>query len=399
MTGALNFLIEDIEYIKKHNLFRSLRLIEGAQGAIGKINGREVIIMCSNNYLGLANHPALIKAGISATKKYGVSAGASRLISGNMIPHEQLEHDIATFKNTQAALVFNSGYHANIGIISAIADKETIVLSDELNHASIIDGIRLSKAQVHIYKHCDANMVEDILKKSNKSVKAKRKLIVTDSVFSMDGDIAPLPELVMLAEKYNALIMIDEAHATGVLGKNGRGAAEMLGVSDKIHIQMGTLGKALGSFGAYVAGSKQLIDYLINRSRPFIFTTALPPAVCAVSSKAIELVQKQPELRQNLQYNINFLKKGLKKIGYKIPDAPTPIIPLIIGDTDKTLQLSSLLLEEGIFVSAIRPPSVPEGTSRLRLTVTATHTRHMLEMVLDAIKRLTPKIHLQNLSS
>jgi 8-amino-7-oxononanoate synthase len=391
----LNLLSEELKEIKANKLFRIMRKIESAQKPVVRIDGRDIILMCSNNYLGLANHPALIKKAVSAIKRYGVAAGASRLISGNMTPHEQLEHDIALFKKTESALVFNSGYNANTGIISAIANNDTAILSDEFNHASIIDGIRLSRSQVYIYKHRDVTMVEDILRSINSGSNGKRlkkKLIVTDSVFSMDGDIAPLKELVMLAEKDNALIMIDEAHATGVLGKNGRGAAEMFGVSDKIHIQMGTLGKALGSFGAYAAGSKSLVEYLMNKSRSFIFTTALPPAVCAVSSRAIELVQQHPELRQKLKDNINFLRNGLRSIGFTIANDPTPIIPVIIGDADKTMQLSSMLFERGIFVSGIRPPSVPEGTSRLRMTVTAAHTRQMLEKVLEAMKQVTKKM-------
>ncbi len=391
MTDPLDTLSGALEEIKQKGLLRSMHTIESMQGPVVKINGRDVILMCSNNYLGLANHPELIRTAASAARKYGVSAGASRLISGNMSAHEQLEHDTAGFKRTESALVFNSGYHANTGIISAVADADTAVLSDELNHASIIDGIRLSRAQVYIYKHRNVNMVEDMLRSINNEShdnKLSKKLIVTDSVFSMDGDIAPLKELVMLAEKYNAIIMIDEAHATGVLGKNGAGAAEMLGVSSGIHIQMGTFSKALGSFGAYAAGSRPFTDFIINSARSFIFTTALPPAVCAVSSKAIQLVQKHPELRQKLTDNINFLRNGLRSIGFNIAHDPTPIISLIIGDADKTMQLSSMLLGKGVFVSGIRPPSVPDGTSRLRLTVTAAHTRQMLIKVLDAIKNV-----------
>lgn len=384
--NPLYFLSEELESIKINKLFRTMQQIQTIQGPIVNIRGRKIILMCSNNYLGLAGHPQLIRTAITATKTYGVSSGASRLISGNMTPHEKLEYDIARFKNTDRALVFNSGYHANVGIISSIANKDTFILSDELNHASIIDGIRLSKAKVYIYRHRDLNMVEDILKSINKKQKVTRKLIVTDSVFSMDGDIAPLKELSMLAQRYNAIIMIDEAHATGVLGEHGRGAAEMLGVSEKIHIQMGTLGKALGSFGAYVCGNKMLIEYFINKSRSFIFTTALPPSVCAVSSKAIEIVQTHKALRHRLQSNIAYLRNGLKRLGFNISDDPTPIIPIIIGNADKTMRISSLLFKKGIFVSGIRPPSVPEGTSRLRLTVTAAHTREMLEKVIEAMK-------------
>ena len=392
MKDPLHGLSQELEETKSNKLFRFMRTVEGMQKPVVRINRRDVILMCSNNYLGLADNRELMKTAIAAIRHYGVSAAASRLVSGNMTPHEQLEHDIARFKKTGSAVVFNSGYHANTGIISALAGKDTVVLSDELNHASIIDGIRLSRAALRIYKHRDTTMVEDILRsiarKGNRNKPAKT-LIVTDSVFSMDGDIAPLKELVTLAEKYHALIMVDEAHATGVLGKNGRGAAEMLGVNDRIHIQMGTLGKALGSFGAYAAGSKVLTEYLINKSRAFIFTTALPPAVCAVSSKAIDIVQKRPGLRKRLKDNIIFLRTGLKNLGFPVSNDPTPIIPVLIGDAGKTMKLSSMLFERGIFVSGIRPPSVPRGTSRLRITVTAAHTREMLEQVIDEMKRVS----------
>ncbi len=380
---------EELRNIRSNKLLRFMRTIEGMQEPVVRINGRDVILMCSNNYLGLANHPALIKSAVSALKLYGVSAGASRLVSGTMTAHGQLEHDIASFKRTEAALVFNSGYHANTGIIPAVAGKDSVILSDELNHASIIDGIRLSKARVFIYRHGDTTMAEDLLRTLDRKSSARnpsKKLIVTDSVFSMDGDIAPLKELVAIAERYNALLMIDEAHATGILGRNGSGAAEMLGVSSRIPIQMGTLGKALGSFGAYAAGSRPLIEFLVNKSRSFIFTTALPPAVCAASSKAIKLVRSRPGLRKRLQDNILFLRNGLRSIGYDIPLDPTPIIPVIIGDADTTMRMSALLFEHGVFVSGIRPPSVPQGTSRLRITVTAAHTKKMLGQVLDAMK-------------
>lgn len=389
MTGPFDALEGALDEIKKKGLQRSLRTVESMQEPVVRINGREVILMCSNNYLGLANHPALVAAALDAVQKYGVAAGASRLVSGNMSAHAQLEQDTARFKKTESALLFNSGYQANTGIITALADRDTAILSDELNHASIIDGIRLSGARVSVYKHRDLNMVEDLLRSlPDKPDRGKRpaRLIITDSVFSMDGEIAPLQDLAGLAEKYHALVMIDEAHATGVLGKNGGGAAEMLGLGGRIHIQMGTFSKALGSFGAYAAGSSLLTDFLMNTARSFIFTTALPPAVCAVSSKAIELVQQHPELRQTLGENVRFLRDGLRGMGFDVSRDPTPIIPLIIGDAGKTMQLSSLLLERGVFVSGIRPPSVPEGTSRLRLTVMATHTTQMLTQVLDALK-------------
>ncbi len=376
-----SILSQELSSIKEKDLFRFMRTIRSTQGPVVNIDGRDIILLCSNNYLGLANHPELMNDAIKAINRYGVGSGASRLISGNMGPHEQLEQDIADFKQTESALVFNSGYHANIGIISAIANTDTAVLSDELNHASIIDGIRLSKANIFIYRHMDTSMAEDILK----SLEQKKKLIVTDSVFSMDGDIAPLKELAELAERYDALLMVDEAHATGVLGKHGKGAVELFGLSGRVHIQMGTLGKALGVFGAYAAGDRLLIDYLINKSRPFIFTTSLPPALCSASRKAIELIRNHPELREALKENIKIMRDGLRNMGFEISDAPTPIIPVIIGDSKKTMEFSSLLFDRGVFVSGIRPPTVPPGTSRLRITVSASHTKEMLYKSLDII--------------
>ncbi|MCL4479322.1 MAG: 8-amino-7-oxononanoate synthase [Deltaproteobacteria bacterium] len=376
-----SILSQELSSIKERDLFRFMRTIRSAQGPVVNIDGRDIILLCSNNYLGLANHPELMNDAIKAINRYGVGSGASRLISGNMGPHEQLEQDIADFKQTESALVFNSGYHANIGIISAIAYTDTAVLSDELNHASIIDGIRLSKANIFIYRHRDTSMAEDILK----SLEQKKKLIVTDSVFSMDGDIAPLKELAELAERYDALLMVDEAHATGILGKHGRGAVELFELSGRVHIQMGTLGKALGVFGAYAAGDRLLIDYLINKSRSFIFTTSLPPALCSASRKAIELIRNHPELREALKENIKIMRDGLRNMGFEIPDAPTPIIPVIIGDSKKTMEFSSLLFDRGVFVSGIRPPTVPPGTSRLRITVSASHTKEMLYKSLDII--------------
>ncbi|MCL4558483.1 MAG: 8-amino-7-oxononanoate synthase [Deltaproteobacteria bacterium] len=389
MTDPILPLREELDRIGGKGLLRSMHRIDGMQGPIVKMDGRDVILMCSNNYLGLAGRTELIEAAVSAAQKYGVGSAASRLISGDMALHERLEHDIAGFKKTESALVFNSGYHANIGIISAIADGDTAVLSDSLNHASIIDGVRLARARTFVYEHRDVGMVEDMLgsmEGKGPGFRPSRKLIVTDSVFSMDGDIAPLREIAGLARKYNAILMVDEAHATGILGEHGRGAVEMFGLDDGVHVQMGTLGKAFGSFGAYAAGTKLLTDYLVNRARSFIFTTSLPPAVCAVSSKAIELVRQHPELRKALGDNIAFMRKGLRDIGFDVSDDPTPIIPLIIGDAERTMQFSSSLLGKGVFVSGIRPPTVPEGTSRLRLTVTAAHTREMLGKVLDVIR-------------
>jgi 8-amino-7-oxononanoate synthase len=348
------------------------------------MNGKSVIIFCSNNYLGLANHPELKRAGIEAIEKYGTSSVASRLISGNMTLHEELEEKIAQFKGTESALLFNSGYHANTGVIPALVTRGDLILSDALNHASIIDGCRLSKAETVIYPHSDLNYAESVLKTS----RHKRKLIVTDGVFSMDGDIAPLKDLTFLRQKYNALLMVDEAHAIGVIGRNGRGITAHLNVTESVDIMMGTLGKALGSYGAFVATTKVMRDYLINRARSLIFSTSLPPHVCAISLRAIELLESSPSLIEKLHENVRFVKERLKPLFSNIPDNPVPIIPLIVGDDCLTMSISEKLLAEGIFVQGIRPPTVPPGTSRLRATIMATHSIKHLKRFISSIYRI-----------
>jgi 8-amino-7-oxononanoate synthase len=367
------------------SLLRRLRIVADPVGSSVTLDGKRVILLCSNDYLGLARHPALEQAACSAMRRYGFGSGASRLVSGNSPLHQELEERIALFKGTEAALLFNSGYAANTGIIPAVASQGDVVLSDSLNHASIIDGCRMSRAQVHIYHHRDMNHVEDLLKKT---ATARRRLIVTDGVFSMDGDIAPLPELVRLAEQYNAMLMVDDAHATGVLGRGGKGTVEHFDLEGRVHIQMGTLGKALGSFGAYVAGSRSLIDYLMNSARSFIFSTALPPAVCAASIAALDIVEQEPERRNTLWKIRNRLVEGLGSIGIDMQGSETPIIPVMIGNAGRTVKVSSLLLESGIYATAIRPPTVPEGTSRIRTTVTALHTAADIDAVVSAFARL-----------
>ncbi|MBI4948973.1 MAG: 8-amino-7-oxononanoate synthase, partial [Deltaproteobacteria bacterium] len=308
-------------------------------------------------------------------------AGASRLVSGNTALHEALEERISRFKGTEAALVFNSGYTANIGLITALSDRHTEIFSDRLNHASIIDACALSSAKVIRYRSRDVGSLAGLLKKSS----AKKKLIVTDGVFSMDGTIAPVKEIAGLLNKHNATLIIDDAHATGVLGKNGKGTLEEFGVTHPSIIQMGTLGKALGSFGAFVTGTKALIDLLISKSRPFIFTTALPPAICAASIEAINIVEEEPERRARLKSNYEYLRSGLNAAGFETPGS-TQIIPVIVGDAEKAVKASERLLEAGVFIQAIRPPTVPDGSSRLRITTMATHTKEDLDLVIDAIK-------------
>jgi 8-amino-7-oxononanoate synthase len=377
----MTLIAERLEKIRAQGRYRFLRTVLSPQGPEFILDGKKVICLSSNNYLGLASHPVLIQSAIDALHKYGVGAGASRLISGNMELHLKLEEKIARFKRSERALVFNSGYHANIGIIQALVGKGDYIYSDELNHASIIDGARLSRATIRVYPHCDTQKLSQMIEEDGNG---GTKLIVTDSVFSMDGDIAPLEELVRIKERYNALLMIDEAHATGVVGSQGRGVADKLGLTDKIDITMGTLGKALGCFGAYVCGSAEMIEYLINSARSFIFSTALPPAVVASAITALEILESQPELIEQLHRNASFMRDGLKNLGLPIPDGETPIIPLIIGEELKTMKICDALLERGVFAHGIRPPSVPPGTSRLRITVMATHTKEHLEKALWA---------------
>ena len=376
---------DELKEIRNAGLYRRLRRVENGQGPTLLLDGREVINFSSNNYLGIANHPALAAAAKKAIDRYGCGSGASRLISGNMTLHEELENRLAEFKGTEAALVFNSGFQANTGILSTLAGEGDAILSDELNHASIIDGCRLSRAKTIVYVHCDLGQLEEALKQAGS---CRRKLIVTETIFSMDGDEAPLTGIVELAEKYDAAVMVDEAHATGIFGPGGAGVVSKLGLVDRVLVQMGTLGKALGGFGAYVAGSQALRDLLINRCRSFIFTTSLPPAIMAMAMAAIDLVEREPERREALWNNCRLLSDGLKKMGFSLGEIQSPILPLIIGDADKCMQFSEQLLERGVFAQGIRPPTVPPGTSRLRITLMATHTREHIQIALDAFKEV-----------
>ncbi len=370
----------ELEEIKSRGLLRRTRVINGRQSAHVTCNGHDVLMLCSNNYLGLADHPALAAASIAAIEQYGTSSGASRLVSGTMELHERLERAVAAFKGSEAALVFNSGHAANTGIIPALVGKGDVVFSDRLNHASIIDGILLSGARLVRYPHNDHTALALLMEKHATEYDTEhatgRCLIVTDGVFSMDGDIAPLAELVALKRAHGALLMVDDAHGCGVLGERGRGSAELLGVGSDVDIQMGTFGKALGSFGAYAAVSAELRDLLINRARSFIFSTSLPPSVLAASLAAVELVQtpEGDQLRQQLAVNTSFFRNSLAEAGFTIPAGTTQIVPIVIGPADTTMQFSEALLAEGFFAQGIRPPTVPVGTSRLRFTLMATHT-------------------------
>jgi 8-amino-7-oxononanoate synthase len=381
----VDFIQAELEKLKQQGLYRKLRLVEGAQGPTFILDGREVLNFCSNNYLGLANHPALCEAAKEAIDRYGCGSGASRLISGNMELHEALEAKIAALKETEAALVFNSGFQTNVGLISTLVGKEDVIFSDALNHASLIDGCRLSGARIIIYPHCDIDRLEDELKKAPAQ---SRKLIVTETLFSMEGDEPPLDKIVELAERYGAGVMVDEAHATGVFGPNGAGVVAKLGLGNRVFVQMGTLGKALGGFGAYVAGSRALCDLLVNRCRTFVFTTSLPPAVLAAAMAAIDLLYNEPQRRLALWHNCRVLKEGLHKVGFSSGRGQGPILPLIIGDKEKCMVFSEGLLQKGVFAQGIRPPTVAPGTARLRITVMATHKHDHLHQALKAFEEV-----------
>ena len=378
----------DLAQREQQRLLRNLVRLDSAQGPRVTVDGKLVVLLCSNNYLGIAEHPALKQAACAALERYGSGSGASRLVSGNTELHEELERRIAAFKGSESAILFNSGYAANTGVIPAVAGEGDLVLSDRLNHASIIDGCRLSRARTEVFRHRDMDHLETLLR-SNKT--APRKLIVTDGVFSMDGDIAPLPDLVTLAERYHAILMVDDAHATGVLGKQGRGTAEHFGLEGRVHIQMGTLGKALGSFGAYVTGARDVVRYLLNTCRSYMFSTSLPAAVCAASIAALDVVVSEPWRREKLWYNRNRLAHGLASLGVSIAPSATPILPLLAGSSDQALQASQEAFTQGIFATAIRPPTVPDGSARLRATVMATHSEEDIDQAVRIFGKLNEK--------
>jgi len=387
----MDFLKDQLESLQNAGLYRTLRELGGPQSATTVIGGRKVLQLSSNNYLGLANHPRLKAAAREAIDRFGSGAGASRLVCGNLELNGILEDKIAILKKKESALLFSTGYMANIGTITALMGEDDIIFSDELNHASIVDGCRMCRAKTRVYPHKDVRGLEKLLKDSRKY---NRRLIVTDGIFSMDGDIVPLPDLVGLAEKYGCMVMVDDAHATGVLGASGGGTGEYFALEDRIDISMGTLGKALGGFGAFVAGSNRLRDFLINRARPFIFTTGLPPAVIASGIEALELLEEEPEMRMRLWDNVSFFKKGIEELGFDTLKSETQIIPVLVGDASLTMRMGEMLLEEGVFVQGIRPPTVPQGLSRLRMTPLAIHTQKELEFALDALGKVGKQLQI-----
>ena len=376
---------QDLAQITQAGRYRKLREISSAKGPRVIIGGKPVLLMASNDYLGFCSHPAIKKAAQNAISVWGTGAGASRLISGTISLFRDLEKQLARLKKTEDALVFSTGYMANIGLLSAVGEAGDVIYSDELNHASIIDGCRMSRAHVEIFPHKDTEQLAALLKQGQQF---RRRIIVTDGVFSMDGDLAPLPRLVELARDHAAMIIVDDAHATGVLGKQGGGTAEHFGLHGEVDIIMGTMGKALGCFGAFVAGSGELRELLINRARPFIFTTALPPAVVASAREALRLLDKEPEWRKALWENVDYFKMGLQAHGFSTQDSATPIIPIVVGDASLAVTVSESLLQEGLFIQAIRPPTVPEGSSRLRITVSAAHTKEDLSSALSILEKV-----------
>jgi 8-amino-7-oxononanoate synthase len=370
----LSFLAQEISDLKEKGRYRHLRRMSTPQEAEITIEGKRLLNFSSNNYLGLANHPEIVQAFTEYARQYGVGSGASRLINGHTEVHAELEETLARFKETEACLTFSSGYLANLGILGTLGGPEVTIFSDELNHASIVDGCRLSRARVEVYRHADPGHLEDLLKAS----RTKRKIIVTDGVFSMDGDIAPLPDLTELKERHGAMLIVDDAHATGVLPPQGRGSADYFGLAGKIEIQMGTFSKALGTYGAYLCGSRVLVDYFINKCRTFIFNTALPPAIAGATMKSLALLSHHPERLASLLQNEEIFRREMEARGRKTSSV-TAIMPIPVGKDQDTMAVSRRLYDRGLFIQGIRPPTVPEGKGRLRLTLMATHTSPMIK--------------------
>lgn len=376
----LSFLNDELASLKQQNLYRRLRILEDGQQAKTRVDGRSVVNLSSNNYLGLTTHPHLRAKAIEAVERYGAGTGSVRTIAGTMDLHMQLEERLAAFKKTEAVVVFQSGFTANAGTVSSILGRDDVIISDELNHASIIDGARLSRATIKVFPHGDADAARGILKDLPAS---QKKLLITDGVFSMDGDLGPLPALVDVAEEYGAIMMVDDAHASGVFGRNGRGTIDHFDVHGRVDIQVGTLSKAIGALGGYVAGTRALIDFLYHRARPFLFSTSHPPAVAAACMAALDILENEPELIERLWENTRFFKKGLTDLGFNTGVSESPITPVIVGDGALAMKLSDRLFEEGVFAQGIAFPTVARDKARVRTIVTATHTRDELQFALD----------------
>lgn len=386
---------EELERLERAGLLRKMECVESAQGSRVTKGDRPLLLMAGNNYLDLANHPEVRRAAMEGIDRFGVGAGASRLVSGTMRPHRQLEMRLARFKGTESALVFSTGYMANLGAVTSLLPKDGLVLMDRLCHASLIDGVRLSGLRFRTFSHRSAERLEALLRARPAG---QPTLIVTEGVFSMEGDVAPLPDLLAVSRRYRSKILLDDAHGTGVMGKTGRGTMEHFGLdpSDPDIVQTATLGKALGGFGAFVSASRSITDFLANKSRTFIYTTALPPAVCSAAMAALDVVETEPERLRRLWENRHFLVRGLHSLGFETRESDTPIIPLSFPDVGTASAVSSALQDLGVWIPAIRPPTVPRGTSRLRITVMATHSREDLEFVLSAMEKVRDRLLTSN---
>ena len=391
-TNPLAYLGEALDELKASGSYFRLRELESACEPVCRADGREVINLASNNYLGLANHPKLKEAAEKAIREFGVGSGAVRTITGTLAMHMELERRIAAFKNTEACVVFQSGFTANAGTVSSILTPEDHIISDALNHASIIDGCRLSRAKIHVFRHADAAHAAEILEGLKDT--PGRKLLISDGVFSMDGDIGPLDALVPVAEKYGAIMMVDDAHASGVLGRNGRGTVDHFGLHGRVQVQVGTLSKAIGALGGYVCGSKDLIEYLYHRARPFLFSTSHPPAVTAACLAAFDLLEQEPERIEALWANTHYFQSALRDAGFETGPSQTPITPIHVGEAREAMEYSAALFEEGLWATGIGFPTVPKGKARIRAIVTSAHTESQLDQAVEILGRVGRRIGL-----
>ncbi len=383
MMGIGKMFRERLQQLREQSLLRALTPVEAATRSTIHYEGREMILLSSNDYLGLTMHPDVVQAARVATEQYGTGAGASRLVSGNLPPHTQLETALTMFKGTEASLLFGAGYLANLGVIPALIGSGGLILADRLCHASVIDACRLSQADFRVFRHGDCDHLESLLRNRTSD---RSTLIITEGVFSMDGDLAPLLDLVSLAERYGAMVYVDDAHGTGIMGRNGRGTIEHFDLAHRIPFHMGTLSKALGSYGGFLVGTHELVQYVINTARSFMFTTALPPAVAAASSAALTVIDREPERRARLWSNRQRLFEGLKALGCTLPQTASPILPVLLGDAASASTFAERLLAHGVYATAIRPPTVPDGTSRIRFTVTSEHTTDQIDEALNALR-------------
>jgi glycine C-acetyltransferase len=390
-TDPLAYLNAELDSLREQGLYRSLRILEDRQQATNHFDGREVVNLSSNNYLGLTTHPKLIERAIAATKEFGVGSGSVRSIAGTMAIHMELEKRLADFKKVESVVVFQSGFAANAGTVAAVLTKDDVVISDALNHASIIDGCRLSRATIKVFPHKDVEAARRVL---HDLPADQRKLLITDGVFSMDGDLGALPELCALAEEFGCIMMVDDAHASGVFGKNGRGTVDHFDVHGRVDIQVGTLSKAIGALGGYVAGSRTLIEFLYHRARPFLFSTSHPPSVTAACLAALDILEQEPEIIDRLWDNARFFKKGLEELGFDTGASQSPITPVMAGEGSRAMRLSDRLFEEGVFAQGIAFPTVARDKARVRTIVTATHTRDELQFALDTFRKVGQELDL-----